>query len=275
MGTEIKNIEETTSLLEDLKNSLPHLQLSERDMQILQMRLGLTDGIPHTLEEVGKVFNVTTTRIRLIENKAIRRLRSPEKYQEKNNTYTVRMSAEEMYMMALNYWSEDSDENDDKAFMWFERAANAGHLEAMCNTAHCYSGGFGVHRDDAMALQWFVRAAEAGHTRAMLAAAEYYASDWRGVKDEKEAFKWYLAAAKAGNIHSMVKVGKYYMSGIVCDKNLEEAAYWLDKAIYHMDIPSSRWIDLYEDMLNSGSITQEEFRDKKFQWLTDWIDWND
>ena len=39
------------------------------------MRFGLTDGKPHTLEEVGKEFDVTRERIRQIESKALRKLR--------------------------------------------------------------------------------------------------------------------------------------------------------------------------------------------------------
>ena len=41
------------------------------------MRFGLTDGHPHTREEVGKEFNVTRERIRQIEAKALRKLRHP------------------------------------------------------------------------------------------------------------------------------------------------------------------------------------------------------
>ena len=39
------------------------------------MRFGLEDGIPHTLEEVGKEFNVTRERIRQIEAKVLEKLR--------------------------------------------------------------------------------------------------------------------------------------------------------------------------------------------------------
>lgn len=49
--------------------------LSERERKILEMRFGLTDGITHTLEEVGKVFNVTRERIRQIEAKALDKMR--------------------------------------------------------------------------------------------------------------------------------------------------------------------------------------------------------
>ena len=54
-------------------------QLSEREQKVLQLRFGLLDGKPRTLEEVGKEFNVTRERIRQIEAKALRKLRHPSR----------------------------------------------------------------------------------------------------------------------------------------------------------------------------------------------------
>ena len=53
--------------------------LSEKERQILEMRHGLTDGITHTLEEVGQKFGVTRERIRQIEAKAHEKIRQHEK----------------------------------------------------------------------------------------------------------------------------------------------------------------------------------------------------
>ncbi len=52
-------------------------ELGEREREVLEMRFGLKDGRPHTLEEVGGAFNVTRERIRQIESKALRKLRHP------------------------------------------------------------------------------------------------------------------------------------------------------------------------------------------------------
>jgi len=49
--------------------------LSPREQKIIKMRFGLDSGIPHTLEEVGKEFNVTRERIRQIEGKVLEKLR--------------------------------------------------------------------------------------------------------------------------------------------------------------------------------------------------------
>ncbi len=51
--------------------------LTPREAKVLSLRFGLVDGRPHTLEEVGKEFNVTRERIRQIEAKALRKLRHP------------------------------------------------------------------------------------------------------------------------------------------------------------------------------------------------------
>jgi len=50
-----------------------------REEQVLKMRFGVGDGSEHTLEEVGRSFNVTRERIRQIESKALRKLRHPSR----------------------------------------------------------------------------------------------------------------------------------------------------------------------------------------------------
>jgi len=53
-------------------------ELTPREREVLAMRFGLNDGTPHTLEEVGKKFNVTRERIRQIQAKALERMRKME-----------------------------------------------------------------------------------------------------------------------------------------------------------------------------------------------------
>lgn len=66
------------SLLKDKLNEVLG-DLSERERKVIQLRYGLIDGRQETLEEVGKRFNVTRERIRQIEAKAIKKLRSPKR----------------------------------------------------------------------------------------------------------------------------------------------------------------------------------------------------
>ena len=49
--------------------------MTPREERVIRLRFGFVDGKPWTLEEIGKVFNVTRERIRQIEAKALRKLR--------------------------------------------------------------------------------------------------------------------------------------------------------------------------------------------------------
>ncbi|MFA6519041.1 MAG: RNA polymerase sigma factor RpoD [Candidatus Shapirobacteria bacterium] len=60
--------------IEEVLNSL-----DEREAKVLGLRFGLSGETPKTLEEVGKIFNVTRERIRQIEAKALRKLRHPSR----------------------------------------------------------------------------------------------------------------------------------------------------------------------------------------------------
>jgi RNA polymerase primary sigma factor len=53
--------------------------LTDREQEVLRLRFGVGDGSEHTLEEVGRHFNVTRERIRQIESKALRKLRHPSR----------------------------------------------------------------------------------------------------------------------------------------------------------------------------------------------------
>ncbi len=52
-------------------------QLSDRERKILHLRYGLSNGEPHTLQEVGHIMQVTRERVRQIEAKAVRKLQGP------------------------------------------------------------------------------------------------------------------------------------------------------------------------------------------------------
>jgi RNA polymerase primary sigma factor len=56
--------------------------LSERERKVIELRFGLEDGHPRTLEEVGREFGVTRERIRQIEAKALRKLRHPSRSEQ-------------------------------------------------------------------------------------------------------------------------------------------------------------------------------------------------
>ena len=70
------NSVQQTLLEEDISNALG--ELSEREASIIKLRFGLEGNRSHTLKELGEIFGVTRERIRQIQQKALRKLRSPQ-----------------------------------------------------------------------------------------------------------------------------------------------------------------------------------------------------
>lgn len=70
-------IAENNILTEDINKVLQ--MLSPREETVLRLRFGLDDGNPLALHEVAKIHGLSTARIRQIEQKALRRLRQPQK----------------------------------------------------------------------------------------------------------------------------------------------------------------------------------------------------
>lgn len=71
--------------------------LTERERKILSLRFGLEDQSVKTLEEVGKIFNVTRERIRQIETKALRKLRHPTRSRRLRAFLEMSLSGKKQY----------------------------------------------------------------------------------------------------------------------------------------------------------------------------------
>ena len=67
-------------LLQEQLGSVLHT-LSEREKKVIELRFGLADGNPRTLEEIGRAFGITRERIRKIESKTLSKLRYPSRRQ--------------------------------------------------------------------------------------------------------------------------------------------------------------------------------------------------
>ena len=66
------------SLRDVCKDVLDHT-LTPREAKVLRMRFGIEMNTDHTLDEIGKQFDITRERIRQIEAKALRKLRHPSR----------------------------------------------------------------------------------------------------------------------------------------------------------------------------------------------------
>lgn len=87
----------------------------------------------------------------------------------------------------------------DEALRWWQRAAEAGDLEATYNLAQAVAGGKGAPRDPARAFALYLDAAEAGLARAQSRVGVLYASGEGVAADPIEAHKWFFLARLAGD----------------------------------------------------------------------------
>ena len=74
-------------LREDLEEAMEHVNLTERERKVIELRFGLDDGRVKTLEEIGKIYDVTRERIRQIEAKALKKLKNNHFFKTKMRDY--------------------------------------------------------------------------------------------------------------------------------------------------------------------------------------------
>jgi TPR repeat protein len=127
-------------------------------------------------------------------------------------TYLLGMDADAAHETALIYeYGRHGIEVDVvAAAVWFEKAANAGNVEAMTELGLCYELGCGVEQSDERALDWYTKAANLGHPTAKFSVGEIF-EEARGVpQSDEEACLWYYRAALAGDEDSKVALRRLY-----------------------------------------------------------------
>lgn len=109
------------------------------------------------------------------------------------------------YDKAVEFYNND---NNKKAFEYFQKAAEIGLPDAMCIMGQIYDGRLS---DDVVEA------------------------------DEKRAFEWFSKAAECGDSDAQCEIGQFYMNGTACDKDMTEAIKWFKSAAHRsfFDNPSS------------------------------------
>lgn len=85
-------------------------------------------------------------------------------------------------------------------------------------------------RNVRMALQLYEKAADAGHVEAMYYLAAFYERHAASKADHLKAFLYFLLAAEAGKTIAQKEVGCYYLNGLAVEKNETHALFWLNMA---------------------------------------------
>ncbi|GBB94417.1 hypothetical protein RclHR1_02350016 [Rhizophagus clarus] len=150
----------------------------------------------------------------------------------------------------------------EKAFHWYQKAAEGGDVEAMHSIAVCYNNGEGTEKDLAKAFDWYQKAAEGGHVEAMYSLAVCYNNEEGTEKDLEKAFHWYQKAAESGDVMAMQNLAVCYNNGEGTEKDLEKAFHWYQKAAEGGDVEAMQNLAVYYE---NGEGTEKDLK-KAFHW---------
>ena len=120
-------------------------------------------------------------------------------------------SAKDLYNRGYQYKKNNDYQ---KAFYWYEKAAEQGHTEAQHAVGWLYENGKGVERNYEKAVYWYQKAAEQGLARSMYGIGNCY---YNGKKDYKKAFYWYQKAAEHGLQEALYFLAVCYEYGLGTD----------------------------------------------------------
>lgn len=144
-------------------------------------------------------------------------------------------SADSGYVRAMNLLGDNYEEQEDydNAVRYFQKAADMGSWDGMCNLGYCYETGHGVILSFKRALELYQQAASEGSTRGMKMVANCYLQGNGVEKDYAQAIKLLEQAAGMGDMHAMFVIGQIYEEGDedgTFQADLKKAKEWYKKA---------------------------------------------
>ncbi|MBQ1466141.1 MAG: sel1 repeat family protein [Eubacteriaceae bacterium] len=130
----------------------------------------------------------------------------------------------ELYMLYMNGDSDDCVE----AARCFTIAAEMGNKYAQNLLGECYMLGDGVEMDFEKAFSWFEKAAQQDYAPAQVSIGQFYENGWDVVpEDKEEAVCWFTKAAHQKHPGGMYCLGKCFMNGTGVPRSTAVGTLWL------------------------------------------------
>ncbi|KAF9904931.1 hypothetical protein EC991_002231 [Linnemannia zychae] len=117
-----------------------------------------------------------------------------------------------------------------KAFEWYFKAANQGHVEAQSSIGDLYRSGKGVGVDYIQARVWYLKAAMQGNSNAQHGIGILYLYGLGTPHDYSQALDWLLKSANQGHPRAQCSVGYMYDVGHGVSLDHSQAMYWYRQA---------------------------------------------
>lgn len=119
--------------------------------------------------------------------------------------------------------------NHDAAIKEFTALGNAGNMSAQLMLGALYNKGGAIPRDDQKAVVWFQKAAQQGNPEAQYQLGSLYENS-QLPQSYSDAIAWYERAAQKGSAKAQVRLGHIYNRGLGVSQNISEAVLWYGKA---------------------------------------------
>ena len=153
---------------------------------------------------------------------------------------------EAMLRLGLIYDDGEIVTKDDvQAAKWFEKSAEAGNSTGMNNIAYAYRYGSGVQQDYKKAIYWYNKAVDAGNDVSMCNLARMYRDGEGTTQNYKAARKLYRLAVDLGNTDAMVELAGMYREGTGVPKNVSMAVDLYRKAAEAGDSSAMTWLGIF------------------------------
>lgn len=125
----------------------------------------------------------------------------------------------DMYSFGLG-----KEQDYEKAFHCYLKAADDGNLEAQCDLGYMYLVGQGVAKDERMSTFWWKRSADAGYVHSMRDVGQNYLEGIGTERDRSEACRYFQMASENNYSHGTTDLAYCYIDGPGVKKDLERAA---------------------------------------------------
>ena len=127
----------------------------------------------------------------------------------------------------------DADDPE-KAFYWYEKAAQQGHSFAQFNVGSDYLFGKGVKANLDNAIDWLTKSAMQGNTSAQTRLGNIYESD--DIKDGSQAVSWYKKAAEGKEALGCYYLARAYLNGVGVKRDYIQSYAWSSVAVKYVPV---------------------------------------
>ena len=121
-------------------------------------------------------------------------------------------------------------ESDQKAAMWFRKAADQGIASAQYEMGQNYEAGRGVSQSPDKAVDWYRMAADQGHSEAQYKLGHCFYEGLGVQQSYDDAVIWFRKAADQGNAEAQFELGVCYSYGLGVQQSDEQASKWFRQA---------------------------------------------